>query len=107
MGYKLVIAEKPSVAQAIARVIGAGERKEGYLQGNGYLVSWCIGHLVELATPESYDEKYARWKKDDLPIVPNEWKYQVSNATKKQFQILKKLMNRSDVTSLVNSCDAG
>lgn len=107
MGYKLVIAEKPSVAQAIARVIGAGERKEGYLQGNGYLVSWCIGHLVELATPESYDEKYAKWKKDDLPIVPNEWKYQVSSATKKQFQILKKLMNRSDVTSLVNSCDAG
>lgn len=107
MGYKFVIAEKPSVAQAIARVIGAGERKDGYLQGNGYLVSWCIGHLVELATPESYDEKYARWKKDDLPIVPNEWKYQVSNATKKQFQILKKLMNRSDVTSLVNSCDAG
>ena len=88
---KLVIAEKPSVAQSIARVIGAAGRKDGYLEGNGYLVSWCVGHLVELSAPESYDERYSKWRLEDLPILPDSWLYQVSSGTKKQFGILKEL----------------
>lgn len=104
---KLVIAEKPSVAQSIAKVIGADKREDGYLEGNGYLVSWCVGHLVELAAPESYDEKYEKWRYADLPILPKEWNYQIADATRKQFGILKKLMERSDVTGLVEATDAG
>ena len=104
---KLVIAEKPSVAQSIAKVIGADKRGDGYLEGNGYLVSWCVGHLVELAPPEAYDEKYEKWRYSDLPILPSEWKYQISDATRKQFGILKKLMEREDVTGLVEATDAG
>ena len=104
---KLVIAEKPSVAQSIAKVIGATNRQDGYLEGNGYLVSWCVGHLVELAEPEFYDEKYSKWRYEDLPILPDEWEYQVSEATKKQFKILKDLMKRNDVESLVEATDAG
>ena len=104
---KLVIAEKPSVAQSIARVIGATGRKDGYLEGNGYLVSWCVGHLVELSAPESYDERYSKWRLSDLPILPEIWNYQVSSGTKKQFGILKDLMNRQDVESLVCATDAG
>ena len=107
MSYKLVIAEKPSVAQSIAKVIGADKREDGYLDGNGYLVSWCIGHLVELAPPDTYDEKYEKWRYSDLPILPSEWKYQISDATRKQFGILKKLMERDDVTGLVEATDAG
>ena len=102
-----MIAEKPSVAQSIAKVIGATNRKDGYLEGNGYLVSWCVGHLVELAGPEFYNEKYSKWRYEDLPILPEQWEYQVSDATKKQFKILKDLMNRSDVKSLVEATDAG
>ncbi|MDD3415465.1 MAG: DNA topoisomerase 3 [Lachnospiraceae bacterium] len=105
--YKLVIAEKTSVAQSIAKVIGAMNRKDGYLEGNGYLVSWCVGHLVELAGPESYDEKYEKWRYEDLPIFPDVWKYQTADATKKQFKILKELMERDDVSSLIESTDAG
>lgn len=77
MNYKLVISEKPSVAQSIAKVIGATDRHDGYMEGNGYLVSWCIGHLIELAQPQEYDEKYEKWKKEDLPIIPgrDDWKY--------------------------------
>lgn len=104
---KLVIAEKPSVAQSIAKVIGATNREDGYLEGNGYIVSWCVGHLVELSAPECYDEKYEKWRYADLPILPTEWKYQISEATKKQFKILKDLMKRDDVESLVESTDAG
>ncbi len=104
---KLVITEKPSVAQSIAKVIGATKREEGYLEGNGYLVSWCVGHLVELAEPEFYDEKYGKWRYEDLPILPNEWEYQISDSTRKQFQILRNLMKRDDVTSLVEATDAG
>lgn len=104
---KLVLAEKPSVAQSIAKVLGATLRKDGYLEGNGFIVSWCIGHLVELAPPGSYDAKYEKWRKEDLPILPEAWQYQVSASTKKQFQILKQLMFREDVESLVCATDAG
>ena len=104
---KLVLAEKPSVAQSIAKVLGASKREDGYLEGNGYIVSWCVGHLVELAQPESYDSKYSKWTYNDLPIFPDSWQYQVSAATKKQFGILKKLMARKDVESLVCATDAG
>ena len=107
MSYRLVIAEKPSVAQAYAKVLGATNRNDGYLEGNGYLVSWCIGHLVELAPPNVYDEKYVKWSIADLPILPQKWQYLVSASTKKQFGILKDLMNRPDVDGIVNSCDAG
>lgn len=109
MNYKLVISEKPSVAQSIAKVIGATDRHDGYMEGNGYLVSWCIGHLIELAQPQEYDEKYEKWKKEDLPIIPgrDDWKYIISEATKKQFQVLKDLMKRDDVESIVEATDAG
>ena len=107
----LVIAEKPSVAQSIAKVIGATTKHDGYLEGSGYLVSWCVGHLVELAEPEEYDGKYEKWRKEDLPIMPGkdgmDWRYQVSMATKKQFNILKELMEREDVDCTTNACDAG
>lgn len=107
MSYKLVIAEKPSVAQSIAKVIGADKREDGYLEGNSYIVSGCVGHLVELASPEYYDEKYEKWRYDDLPILPSQWNYQIAAATRKQFGILKKLMEREDVTGLVEATDAG
>lgn len=104
---KLVLAEKPSVAQSLSKVLGAYKREDGYLEGNGYIVSWCVGHLVELAQPEVYDARYGKWNYADLPIFPDEWKYEVSPGTKKQFGILKKLMAREDVTSLVCATDAG
>ena len=104
---KLVLAEKPSVAQSIAKVLDATKREDGYLEGNGYVVSWCVGHLVELSQPEAYDEKYSKWTYADLPIFPDQWKYQVSVNTRKQFGILKKLMARKDVESLVCATDAG
>ena len=104
---RLVIAEKPSVAISIAKVIGANGKKEGYYEGNGYRVSWCVGHLIQMANPDSYDEKYARWNIGDLPIIPNEYKYEVAKATKKQFTILKKLMNDKDIDTVINACDAG
>lgn len=104
---KLVLAEKPSVAQSIAKVLGANKREDGYLEGNGYVVSWCVGHLVELAQPEAYGEQYGKWRYNDLPIFPSDWKYEVSSSTKKQFGILKKLMNRDDIESLVCATDAG
>ena len=103
----LVVAEKPSVAMSYAKVLGATNRKDGYLEGNGYLVSWCVGHLVELAPPNVYDARYVKWSIADLPILPEKWQYLVSASTKKQFGILQKLMNRPDVDSIVNSCDSG
>ena len=105
--YQLVIAEKPSVAQALAAVLGAKQKKDGYLEGNGWLVSWCVGHLVELAQPEAYDEKYAKWRYDDLPILPASWKYQVTNDKKKQFATLRRLMNDKTVSAVVCATDAG
>ena len=107
MSYLLVIAEKPSVGAAYAKVLGATNRQDGYLEGNGYLVSWCVGHLVELAPPNIYDEKYVKWSIADLPILPERWQYLVSASTKKQFGILKRLMHRADVDTVVNSCDSG
>ena len=104
---KLVVAEKPSVAMSYAKVLGATNRQDGYLEGNGYLVSWCVGHLVELAPPNVYDAKYVKWSIADLPILPQKWQYLVSASTKKQFGILQKLMHRPDVDSIVNSCDSG
>lgn len=104
---KLVIAEKPSVAISIAKVIGATKKKEGYYEGNGYRVSWCVGHLIQMANPESYDEKYAKWNMEDLPIIPKEYKYEIAKSTKKQFTILKKLMNDKDIDIVINACDAG
>lgn len=104
---KLIITEKPSVGQAYARVLGATKRCDGYLEGGGYVVSWCVGHLVELAEPQAYDERYEKWNRSDLPILPEHWKYRVSAATKKQYATLKALMERTDMESIVNCCDAG
>ena len=103
----LVIAEKPSVAQSIGEVLGATEKKSGYLAGTGCLVTWCIGHLVELAQPHVYDERYAKWKWADLPILPEEWRYNVSLHTRKQFDIIRKLMNEPQVDTIVCATDAG
>lgn len=104
---KLVIAEKPSVAISIAKVIGATKKKDGYYEGNGYRVSWCIGHLIQMANPDAYDEKYAKWNITDLPIVPKNYKYEIAKSTRKQFNILKKLMNDKEIDSVINACDAG
>lgn len=104
---KLVIAEKPSVAISIAKVIGANKKKDGYYEGNGYRVSWCVGHLIQMANPDAYDEKYTKWNMADLPIIPSDYKYEVAKATKKQFNILKKLMNDKEVDTVINACDAG
>lgn len=104
---KLVIAEKPSVAMSIAKVIGAKNKKDGYYEGNDYRVSWCVGHLVQMVNPDNYDEKYKKWRIEDLPIIPKEYKYEIVNTTKKQFNILKKLMNSKEVDTIINACDAG
>ena len=105
--YKLVIAEKPSVAQSIAAVLGATKRNDGYLSGNGYLVSWCFGHLAELAGADVYDEKYAKWRYDDLPILPASWHFTLKADKSRQFELLRDLMRREDVTEVINACDAG
>ena len=104
---KLVIAEKPSVAMSLAAVLGANEKKDGYLEGNGYLVSWCVGHLLELAQPEAYKEQYAKWRYADLPILPTAWKYEVPKDKKKQLDLLCRLMKDSRVDSVVCATDAG
>ena len=107
MSYQLVIAEKPSVARSIAGVIGADKKQDGYMEGNGYLVSWCIGHLVSLADAGTYDERFKKWRYDDLPILPQEWQYIIPDDKKKQFDTLRSLMKRPDVTGLVCATDAG
>ncbi|HEL0009231.1 TPA: DNA topoisomerase 3 [Streptococcus equi subsp. zooepidemicus] len=104
---KLVIAEKPSVALSIAKVLGANKKKDGYYEGNGYRVSWCVGHLIQMANPDAYDKKYIKWNMADLPIIPKEYKYEVAKSTKKQFNILKRLMNDKEIDTVVNACDAG
>ena len=103
----LVIAEKPSVAQSIAAVLGASEKKDGFIEGNGYLVSWCVGHLIGLAEAAAYGEQYKKWSYDSLPILPQEWKYTIAADKKEQFDTLKDLMHRDDVSEVVNACDAG
>ena len=107
MSETLIIAEKPSVAATIAAALGAKEKKDGYIAGNGYLVSWCVGHLVQLAEAAAYGEQYKKWSYDSLPILPQEWQYAVASDKGKQFKILKDLMHRADVSEVVNACDAG
>lgn len=104
---KLIIAEKPSVAQSIAKVLGATSRKEGYIEGGNYIVTWCVGHLAAMANAEVYDEKYAKWRYDDLPIVPQKWEYVPEKDKTKQFEVIRELMNRDDVDEIINACDAG
>ncbi len=104
---RLVVTEKPSVAKTIASVIGADTRKDGYYLGSDYIVSWCVGHLVQLAQPQQYDDRYAKWKREDLPIVPHHWEYIVSDGTKKQFEVLKKLFHDSRVDTVICATDAG
>ena len=104
---KLVISEKPSVAKTIAVVIGAGKQNDGYLSGNGYAVAWCFGHLAEFAQPESYNERYAKWRYEDLPIIPDTWQYAVGEDKRKQFEIVTGLMKNDSVTEIINACDAG
>ena len=105
--YRLVIAEKPSVAAGIAAALGVKEKKDGYIEGGGYLISWCVGHLVELAEAAAYGEQYKKWSYESLPILPEEWQYNVAADKGKQFSILKELMHRADVSEVVNACDAG
>ena len=103
----LVIAEKPSVSRAIAEVIGAQEREDGYLRGTDCMVSWCFGHLAEYVSPDAYDEKFGQWRYEDLPIIPKDWKVTVSEDKKNQFYILKRLLNSPEIEYVVNACDAG
>ena len=105
--HNLIITEKPSVARTISKVLGAAARRDGYLEGGGYLISWCVGHLVELAPPGAYDPRLERWDRADLPILPERWQYLVSSSTQKQFDILCKLMHRADVDRIVCATDAG
>ena len=107
MSFQLVIAEKPSVARSIAAVIGASEKQTGYWQGGGYLVSWCIGHLVSFAEAGQYDEKYCKWRYEDLPILPQPWQFIVPDEKKQQFEIVRSLLNRPDVDSVTAATDAG
>ena len=106
-GYRLVVCEKPSVARSIASVLGAGRREDGFLSGGGYLVSWCFGHLAELSDADAYDEKFGKWRREDLPILPDSWQYTVSRDKQKQMNTLRALMHREDVCEVVNACDAG
>lgn len=104
---RLIICEKPSVGAAVAKVLGVTQKKDGYMEGNGDIVSWCVGHLVEPAAADSYDGRYSRWDRKDLPILPDAWKFQVTPVTKKQYGILRSLMEREDVSEIINGCDAG
>ncbi|WP_242958136.1 DNA topoisomerase 3 [Faecalibacterium sp. An121] len=105
--HNLIVTEKPSVARTISKVLGATTRRDGYLEGGGYFISWCVGHLVELAPPGAYDPRFERWDRADLPILPERWQYLVSSSTKKQFDVLRKLMHRADVDRIVCATDAG
>ena len=107
MAFRLVIAEKPSVAQTIAAALGVKEKKDGYIEGGGYLISWCVGHLVQLAEAAAYGEQYKKWSFESLPILPEEWQYAVDPDKGKQFKTIKELMHRADVSEVVNACDAG
>ena len=104
---RLVIAEKPSVAQSIAKVLGADERKDGYMEGNGSIVSWCVGHLVELAQPDAYSDAWKKWTYDSLPMIPEHWQHEVKKGTVAQYRVLKELMHDTRVDSVVCATDAG
>ena len=105
--YRLVVCEKPSVARSIAAVLGARERGDGFLSGGGYLVSWCFGHLAELSDADAYDEKFGKWRREDLPILPDSWQYTVARDKQKQMNTLRTLMHREDVCEVIIACDAG
>ena len=105
--YRLVIAEKPSVAMSIAKVLGATARKEGHMEGGGWLVSWCIGHLAGLAEPAVYNPSYDKWRREDLPILPENWRFIIGKDKREQFDVLRTLLRRKDVSEVVNACDAG
>lgn len=104
---KLIIAEKPSLARDIAQALGVTQKRDGYIEGNNYMVTWCIGHLVELANPEVYDEKLKQWSFSTLPFIPDSFKYTINPQTSKQFKIIKELSNNPKIQSLINCCDAG
>ncbi len=104
---RLVVCEKPSVGMAVSSVLGAKTRHDGYMEGNGYLVSWCFGHLAELASADTYNEQYRKWRYDDLPIVPPKWEYLIKEGKHLQFELLRALMSRTDITEVINACDAG
>ena len=104
---KLVVAEKPSVAKSIAKVLGADERKDGYMEGNGFIVSWCVGHLVELAQPDAYSDAWKKWTYDSLPMIPEHWQHEVKKDTVAQFRVLKELMHDTRVDSVVCATDVG
>ena len=104
---QLVMAEKPSVAQSIAKVLGADERKDGYMEENGSIVSWCVGHLVELAQPDAYSDAWKKWSYDSLPMIPEHWQHEVKKDTVAQFRVLKELMHDTKVDSVVCATDAG
>ncbi len=104
---QLVITEKPSVAQAVSHVIGADERKDGYMEGNGFVVSWCIGHLVELAQPDAYSDAWKKWNYKSLPMIPEEWQTEVKSGTAAQYKVLKGLMHREDVSAVICGTDVG
>ena len=105
--YRLVIAEKPSVAMSIAKVLGAAARKEGHMEGGGWLISWCIGHLAGLAEPAVYNPSYDKWRREDLPILPESWRFTIGKDKQEQFDTLWTLLRREDVSEVVNACDAG
>ena len=105
--YRVVIAEKPSVAMGIAQVLGASARKDGHMEGNGWLVSWCIGHLAGLAEPAVYNPRYDKWRREDLPILPEHWRFTIGQDKRERFDILRTLFRREDVSEVVNACDAG
>ena len=112
MGYKLVITEKPSVARAYADALGVKNAQDGYIEGNGYIISWCVGHLIELAQPDAYDSALKKWSYKSLPIMPGNWQYEIKKDTKAQFKVLKKLMtdkekNFSPITEVICATDAG
>ena len=104
---QLVVTEKPSVAQSVAHVIGANEKKDGYMEGNGYIVSWCIGHLVELAQPDAYSDAWKKWDYASLPMIPEEWQTEVKGSTAAQYKVLKGLMHDARVDSVVCATDVG
>lgn len=104
---KLVIAEKPSVAQSYAKALNITAKKSGYFEGNGYIITWCIGHLAGLADAAAYDEKYAVWKYEDLPILPEKWQFAINKGKENQYKVVSGLMNRNDITEIINGCDAG